>query len=274
MRTPWCVCVCVYVCVCAPGCCRVLRHHQGLCAGLPAAQGPGPLVWQPLVVHRGRLGEPRHRPQVRVVRRARRGAACAACLRCSPGRSATRLAFSRAQRGTRAHTPHLTCNTHTHSHRSDPEDWCFGNPWEMIRPQGFVQQPMPDTAAAMIAGHKAGRPVQAAPWTPVGRAAARAAAERAAARRVRPGWVPRLAPLVAEMCVCVCCVCVCCVCVVCACACVCCLLVLVCTVQRALHHHSSPPAVPHTLCVTSHHVMSRRTFHTQRPLAPRRGLPV
>lgn len=113
---------------------------------------------------------------------------CAAAARRRPPRAAARR---RAPPPVRARPTRPARCPPRARRRNDPEDWCYGNPWEMVRPPGYQPLPLPGTMeAALAAGLKAGRPVQAAPWTAVGREAAQAAAERAAARRARPGCVP------------------------------------------------------------------------------------
>lgn len=70
-------------------------------------------------------------------------------------------------------------------HRRDPEDWCYGNPWEMTREEGTGPPPLPDPQTALAAAGKAGHPVVAAPWTSVWAKAMKAAATRAEAKRKR-----------------------------------------------------------------------------------------
>jgi len=65
----------------------------------------------------------------------------------------------------------------------DPEDWCYGNPWEMTREQGSGPPSLPDTRA-LAAARRTGQAVLAAPWTNAWAAAASACT---AAKRKRNG---------------------------------------------------------------------------------------
>lgn len=71
--------------------------------------------------------------------------------------------------------------------RKDPDDWLFGNPWEMTREGSAGPPKLPDLETALATASKAGRPVLAAPWSAVGQAVAEQAALRAAAKRKRQG---------------------------------------------------------------------------------------
>lgn len=68
--------------------------------------------------------------------------------------------------------------------RTDPEDFQFGNPWEMTR-EAACRPQLPDAKTALAAMNLAGHPVLAAPWTAVWAAAAAEAAVRAKAKRKR-----------------------------------------------------------------------------------------
>lgn len=73
--------------------------------------------------------------------------------------------------------------------RKDPEDWLYGNPWEMTRDCSAGPPQLPDLQTALATANKAGHPVLAAPWTFIGRAVAEQAVRRGPAKRKRQGYV-------------------------------------------------------------------------------------